>query len=138
MSSIALRWAVVPVRTVPSYSAVVRSVMPESRWVRPVPTGATGLVMPGNTWPPPSALTLGSTESRMPVTRTVSPGRTMSSRAERILGSRDAISTTSASSTSSAPPAYRSVPPNRRSSTGNSASSSGVACRPPLMTPRPA
>ena len=135
MSRIALRWAVVPVRMVPSYSAVVMSVMPDSLWVRPAPTGTTGLVMPGNTWPLPATLTLGSTMSRIPVTRVRSPGRTMSSLAERILESCDAISASSASSTSNVRPAYRSAPPNRRSSTGKSASSSGVACRSRLMTP---
>ena len=105
MSRMALRWAVVPVRMVPSYSAVVMSVMPDSRWVRPAPTGTTGFVIPGNTWPAPSTLTLGSTTSRIPVTRARSPGRTMSSVAERILGSREAISTSSASATSRFRPA---------------------------------
>ena len=138
ISRMALRWAVVPVRMVPSYSAVVSSVIPESRCVRPAPTGATGLMMPGNTWPVPLTFTRGSTTSRIPVTRTRSPGRTISNLMEEILESRNASSVNSASSTSKVRPSYISVLPNRTSSTGKSAISRGASCPLPLMTLDPA
>ena len=74
MSRIALRCTVVPARIVPSYPAAAMTVMPDSRWVRPAPTSATSPSTPGKTCPPPETLYRGSTISRMPVMRVLSPG----------------------------------------------------------------